>query len=202
MPSLASSAPRVRFTGATSDPTDRKRTTSVIEIASLAALSLLGALALLPNMDEKIAALIADRHYPRAVQMLEERAQNGPLNDYEAFSLARLYRQMGMNAKAAPLLEQMLAASPGSVSVLRELAACYRESQRSADELRILLQLFQRAPDAATNDRLIALYRERGDAVSEAAQTAAAAKAGIAAPAKISLEAAPVSPAKTLTKPL
>lgn len=147
-----------------------KRRSSLIEIVTLAALSVVGVIALLPNTDEKTAALIADKRFPQAIVLLETRAHSVPLNSYETFSLAKLYREVGEGDKATTLLEGMLVSDPTSDQLRRELAALYRAAQRPADEIRILQGLFKHTPDAATSDRLIVLYRSVGDAAGAEAQ--------------------------------
>lgn len=179
MPSRAKAIDGLSLPSSSPGPTENARTNSIIEIVALAGLSVLGVLALLPSADEKTAALIADKRFPQAISLLESRARQLPLNNFEVFSLARLYRQTGDDAKALPMLEQMLNAEPGSAFVLRELADLYRAQNRPADELGTLLQLFQAAPDGATNDRLVALYRQRGDTAGEQAQRVAAEHAGL-----------------------
>jgi predicted Zn-dependent protease len=146
---------------------------------TLAGLATFGTLAMLPTPAEKIAALIADQHYPEAIVLLEDRAQHLSLSEYEAFSLATLYRHTGQAARAAAALEQMLKRLPGSMPVLNELAEIYRTENRPQDEIRILLQIFLHSPSEATHDRLLALYELSDDPAGERNQLIAAQRAGI-----------------------
>lgn len=141
---------------------DETRRGSLFEVMTLAALSTFGILAMLPTADEKVAALIADREYPEAIAALEHRGGTQALSEYNAFSLAILYRRTGQVERAALMLEDMLANSPESMPVLNELADIYRSQSREADEMRVLLQAFAVAPSPAIQDRLFAL-RDNGD---------------------------------------
>lgn len=152
---------------------------SLLEIMTLAGLAIFGTLAMLPSPAEKIAALIADRQYPEAIVLLEGRAQQLSLSEYESFSLATLYRRTGQADRAAKALENMLERLPGSMPVLNELAEIYRAENRPQDEIKILLQIFFLSPSEATSDRLLALYELSGDPAGEKDHLIAAQRAGI-----------------------
>ena len=162
MLSLASTIRRDWATRLSADPAIAKSATSLIQIGLLGALAMLGAMALLPNLDEKVAALMADQRYDRAVALLEDKASQTPLNDYEKFSLAELYRKLGTPQKSLPLLTQILAASRQRASVLGELAATYAAIGLPADELAIRRQLLGYVDDPQNQDRIETLSQVLG----------------------------------------
>ena len=158
---------------------DDVRRGSLFEVITLAALATFGTVAMLPSPAEKVAALIADRHYPEAMTALEGKAQQLPLSEYESFSLATVYRRTGQVDRAAITLEHMLERSPSSIPVLNELVDIYRSTNRPQDEISILLQLFFHVPSQATHDRLLALYQASGDPSGRQDLLLAARRAGI-----------------------
>lgn len=160
MPSLVSAVRRDLGARMHADPAWAKSAVSLIEIGLLGALAMLGAMALLPNVDEKVAALMADQRYDRAIELLEERASHTPLNDYEKFSLAELYRRLGTPEKALPLLLQIMAEPRQRASVLGELADTYAAIGLPAEELAIRRQLLGYVEDPRNQDRIDALSEQ------------------------------------------
>lgn len=140
---------------------------SLAAICLLAALSLVGTIALLPSTEEKAAALIADKKYDQAITMLTDLDQGKGLNSYEAFMLAQLYTLSGQKDAAVHFLERQLAAAPDSTWALQQLADLYRSERQFPEEALALRQLYALDPQPERFDRLRELYRLLGDVRGE-----------------------------------
>lgn len=140
---------------------------SLAAIVLLAAISLIGIVALLPSTEEKAAALLADKKYDQAIGLLTVVDQKGELNAYEAFMLAQLYLLSGQSGAAVQLLEKQIQAAPDATWPLQQLAEVHRQDGNLAAEAKALQALYGLEPNAERFNRLEDLYRQLGDRPAE-----------------------------------
>jgi tetratricopeptide (TPR) repeat protein len=164
---------------ASAGPRDR----SMAAILLLAAVTLIGVLAMLPSTEEKVAILMAENHYDQAIDLLEDRSQRTQLTSYEVFTLTRLYEISGRHADAARLLEADVAMRPqDGVWANRELVELYRTMGDIVGEAQVLSTVFHNEPSRSDLRRLLGLYRMNGDYGAERDLLIKAAGLGLASP--------------------
>lgn len=156
---------------------------SLAIVALLTALSMVAAIAMLPNTEEKVAVLAAHQRYDEAIALVENRRARAGLTPYEVFTLAGMYRITHQPGPAISLLESEASTRPDDGWTLGLLAALYRDTGDAANEARILRRVFLMEPTAQTYRRLIVLLRMAGDREAEREVIAQAQAAGLTGPA-------------------
>lgn len=152
---------------------------SLAIVALLTALSMIAAVFMLPNTEEKVAVLAAHQRYDEAIALVESRRARVGLTPYEVFTLAGMYRITHQPQPAIALLEDEASVRPGDGWTLGLLAALYRDTGDAANEARILHQAFLIEPTPETYRRLLALLRIAGEREEEGQVIALAQAAGL-----------------------
>ena len=147
------------------DPAERTN----IFVAIIVLVTIVAAIAMLPNTEEKAQVLLSQGRIEEAISLYETRRETAQLNPFEAYSLAGLYRDQGKASLLIRLLEDEIAIRPQSDWARPMLVDLYRGDNTYGNEARILAQIFARTPTAAAYRRLIALYRLEGDRTGERA---------------------------------
>lgn len=158
---------------------------SLIAIMLLAIVALAGTLALLPNSEEKAAALLEEGRYVDAIDMLVAVEDERFLNAYEGYMLFKLYVLTRQTGKAAMLLQQEPALQAENAWALRQLTTLYRQDRDFAGEASTLRQLYDIKASDADFARLRVLYRLTGDVAGEASLLASAIDGGDARPVNV-----------------
>ncbi|AEQ52570.1 hypothetical protein KKY_2562 [Pelagibacterium halotolerans B2] len=140
-----------------------------IFVAIIVVVTIVAAIAMLPNTEEKAQVLLSQGRVEEAMELYETKRETAQLNPFEAYSLAGLYLAHGRNGPLTHLLEDEIAIRPQSDWARPMLVERYRADRSYGNEARILTQIFARTPTAADYRRLIALYRLEGDRIGERA---------------------------------
>lgn len=141
---------------------------TLLAILLLAAVTLAGALALLPGTEEKAEGLMAEGRYADAINILVDLEDERPLNGYEGYMLFRLYVLAREPDKASMLIAEQPALQVDNIEALRQLADLYRQMGDVHGEAVTLRQIYDATPSHADFARLRVLYRLSGDAAGEA----------------------------------
>lgn len=147
------------------DPSER----TTIFVAVIVAVTIVAAIAMLPNTEEKAQVLLSQGRVSEAIVLYETKRETARLNPFEAYSLAGLYQAQGEIGPLTHLLEDEIATRPQSDWARPMLIDVYRAQNSYGNEARILAQIFVRTPTAAAYRRLIGLYRLEGDRTGERA---------------------------------
>ena len=83
------------------DPAERTN----IFVAIIVLVTILAAIAMLPNTEEKAQVLLSQGRVEDAISLYETRRETAQLNPFEAYSLAGLYRDQGKAGLLVRLLE-------------------------------------------------------------------------------------------------
>lgn len=158
---------------------------SLLAIMLLAIVALAGTLALLPNSEEKAAALLEEGRYSDAIELLVAVEDDRFLNAYEGYMLFKLYVLTRQSDDAAMLLQHEPALQAENVWALRQLTTLYREERDFAGEASTLRQLYDIEPSDEDFVRLRMLYRLTGDLAGEASLLASAIQAGDVRPTHV-----------------
>lgn len=142
---------------------------SLVMIVIIIAITMLAAIAMLPNTEEKAQVLLSRGQVGEAIALYERKRDSAWLDPFETYSLANLYAAKGRDRDLVALLEAEIARRPASDWARTLLTTHYREQGDMGDEARILFQSFARTPTQADFRRLIALYRLLGDRDGERA---------------------------------
>lgn len=151
-----------------------------IFVAIIVVVTILAAIAMLPNTEEKAQVLLSQGRVDEAIALYETKGETVQLNPFEAYSLAGLYLAQGRTAMLTHLLEGEIATRAQSDWARPLLVDVYRAGRSYGNEARILAQIFARAPNATDYRRLIALYRLEGDRTGERATIELARANGLA----------------------
>lgn len=158
------------------DPPERTR----IFVAIIVVVTIIAAIAMLPNTEEKAQVLLSQGRVGEAIALYETKRETTRLNPFEAYSLAGLYKAQGETGPLTHLLEDEIAIRPQSDWARPLLVELYRAQKSYGNEARILAQIFSRAPTAADYRRLIGLYRLEGDRTGERATIELGRASGLA----------------------
>lgn len=154
-------------------------------ILLLAVVALAGTLALLPNSEEKAAALLEEGRYVDAIEMLVAVEDDRLLNAYEGYLLFKLYVLTRQADNAAMLLHQEPALQAENAWALRQLTTLYREDRDFTGEASTLRRFYDLKASDEDFARLRVLYRLTGNLDGEASLLAGAIEAGNSRPADV-----------------
>lgn len=142
---------------------------SLLLVMIIVVMTILAAIAMLPNTEEKAQVLISQGRFEDAVSLYEQKRDTVRLNPFETYSLANLYQSASRFEALEALLEDEIVRRPDSDWARTMLAGLFRDEGRLNEEAQALSAVFTRLPNQADYRRLIVLYRLLGDRDGERA---------------------------------
>lgn len=110
----------------------------MVAMSTVFAAAIVAGWLLLPGDAERIAMLERDGHDKEALAILEQRFGAGDRRQRTLFQMQRQYELSGDLAKAREMLELLAAARPRDLSVLRQLAYYYKQTEDADAYIRTL----------------------------------------------------------------
>ena len=146
------------------DPSER----TTIFVAVIVAVTIVAAIAMLPNTEEKAQVLLSQGRVSEAIVLYETKRETARLNPFEAYSLAGLYQAQGEIGPLTHLLEDEIATRPQSDWARPMLIGLYRlEGDRTGERATIELG---RTNGLASQHDLARLERLKSAATDETAE--------------------------------
>ncbi len=158
---------------------------SLWAVGLLAVLTVAGAMALLPNTEQKASALLASGRYSEAVGLLAKVDELRGLDRHEMRLVSELYPlwQQQRQTPVVPLAQLDLTAE--DLWIMQQMVVQHRQTRDFWKEAALLRPLFEKAPTLERLNRLQALYRLNGDVAKEQSLLVLAAAAGLATNAQL-----------------
>jgi hypothetical protein len=146
---------------------------------AIAVTALVAALHMIPGSREQWTMLVRDDRNYEALAILEQRYEAGERDPEAMLQLYKLLMSVARIDQATRIIEEIAAQRPDDISGLAELAKHYGHTQDLNGETRTLERLFALQPSSNTAQRLLVLYRLRGDQPQEQQLLAKMLPAGI-----------------------
>jgi hypothetical protein len=145
----------------------------------IAVAAVVAALHMIPGPREQWTMLVRDERNDEALAILEQRYEAGERDPEAMLQLYKLLMSVARIDRATRIIEEIAAQRPDDVSGLAELAKHYGHTQDLNGEARTLERIFALQPSSTTAQRLLVLYRLRGDQLQEQRLLAKMLPAGI-----------------------
>jgi hypothetical protein len=133
----------------------------------VAVAALVAAIHMIPGPREQWTMLVRDERNDEALAILEQRYEAGERDPEAMLQFYKLLMSVAKIDRATRIIEEIASHRPDDTSGLAELAKHYGHTQDLAGETRTLERLFALQPSSTTAQRLLVLYRLRGDQPQE-----------------------------------